>query len=160
MRCEYLHNKLAHIKRLISDFDQQQITVDHSCPKWKARLERIQRVQGENKTSLGGWAQRHQPAAFMASWSPEKPAVNISEVQNKEKWIIFLESKTFFFHEVLLEEIVLTRGVATVHSRQTGNGCGDYLLSLKAFSRSSSLIILKLWSIAFMFRLPGWLSTF
>lgn len=33
VRCEYLHNKLAHIKRLISDFDQQQITADHSCPK-------------------------------------------------------------------------------------------------------------------------------
>uniref|UniRef100_A0A3B5M5R9 OCEL domain-containing protein n=1 Tax=Xiphophorus couchianus TaxID=32473 RepID=A0A3B5M5R9_9TELE len=33
VRCEYLHNKLAHIKKLISDFDQQQITVDHSGPK-------------------------------------------------------------------------------------------------------------------------------
>ncbi|MEQ2262203.1 hypothetical protein XENORESO_001355 [Xenotaenia resolanae] len=34
VRCEYLHNKLAHIKKLISDFDhQQQLTVDHSCPK-------------------------------------------------------------------------------------------------------------------------------
>ncbi|XP_054894169.1 RNA polymerase II elongation factor ELL-like [Poeciliopsis prolifica] len=33
VRCEYLHNKLAHIKKLISEFDQQQITVDHSGPK-------------------------------------------------------------------------------------------------------------------------------
>lgn len=24
-RCEYLHNKLAHIKRLIADYDQQQL---------------------------------------------------------------------------------------------------------------------------------------
>ncbi|XP_012736516.2 RNA polymerase II elongation factor ELL [Fundulus heteroclitus] len=33
VRCEYLHNKLAHIKKLISDFDQQQLAVDHACPK-------------------------------------------------------------------------------------------------------------------------------
>lgn len=26
VRCEYLHNKLAHIKKLISDFDQQQLS--------------------------------------------------------------------------------------------------------------------------------------
>ncbi|KAM6912229.1 RNA polymerase II elongation factor ELL-like [Xenentodon cancila] len=32
-RCEYLHNKLAHIKRLISEFDQQQLGVVRSCPK-------------------------------------------------------------------------------------------------------------------------------
>ncbi|KAM4542914.1 RNA polymerase II elongation factor ELL-like [Odontesthes bonariensis] len=33
VRCEYLHNKLAHIKKFISDFDQQQLTVDRSCSK-------------------------------------------------------------------------------------------------------------------------------
>ncbi|XP_017271323.1 RNA polymerase II elongation factor ELL-like [Kryptolebias marmoratus] len=33
VRCEYLHNKLAHIKKLISDFDQQQLTADHDFPK-------------------------------------------------------------------------------------------------------------------------------
>ncbi|XP_026196166.1 RNA polymerase II elongation factor ELL-like [Anabas testudineus] len=32
IRCEYLHNKLAHIKKLISDYDQQQVSVDHSFP--------------------------------------------------------------------------------------------------------------------------------
>ncbi|XP_056152083.1 RNA polymerase II elongation factor ELL-like [Lampris incognitus] len=30
IRCEYLHNKLAHIKKLISDYDQQQLCMD--CP--------------------------------------------------------------------------------------------------------------------------------
>ncbi|XP_041827123.1 RNA polymerase II elongation factor ELL-like [Melanotaenia boesemani] len=33
VRCEYLHNKLAHIKKLISDFDQQQLTGNHCGPK-------------------------------------------------------------------------------------------------------------------------------
>ncbi|XP_038129469.1 RNA polymerase II elongation factor ELL-like [Cyprinodon tularosa] len=33
VRCEYLHNKLAHIKKLISDFDQQQLSVDHISAK-------------------------------------------------------------------------------------------------------------------------------
>ncbi|XP_040917289.1 RNA polymerase II elongation factor ELL-like [Toxotes jaculatrix] len=33
IRCEYLHNKLAHIKKLISEYDQKQLSVDHSCPK-------------------------------------------------------------------------------------------------------------------------------
>ncbi|XP_037551385.1 RNA polymerase II elongation factor ELL [Nematolebias whitei] len=32
-RCEYLHNKLAHIKKLISDFDQQQLAADPDEPK-------------------------------------------------------------------------------------------------------------------------------
>uniref|UniRef100_A0A3P8V5C1 RNA polymerase II elongation factor ELL-like n=1 Tax=Cynoglossus semilaevis TaxID=244447 RepID=A0A3P8V5C1_CYNSE len=32
IRCEYLHNKLAHIKKLISEYDNQQL-LDHSCPK-------------------------------------------------------------------------------------------------------------------------------
>ncbi|XP_044023228.1 RNA polymerase II elongation factor ELL-like [Siniperca chuatsi] len=30
IRCEYLHNKLAHIKKLISQYDQEQLSVDHS----------------------------------------------------------------------------------------------------------------------------------
>uniref|UniRef100_H3DIJ6 OCEL domain-containing protein n=2 Tax=Tetraodon nigroviridis TaxID=99883 RepID=H3DIJ6_TETNG len=29
LRCEYLHNKLAHIKKLISAYDQQQLLLDH-----------------------------------------------------------------------------------------------------------------------------------
>ncbi|XP_028994185.1 RNA polymerase II elongation factor ELL-like isoform X2 [Betta splendens] len=33
IRCEYLHNKLAHIKKLISEYDQHQVNVHHSCPK-------------------------------------------------------------------------------------------------------------------------------
>ncbi|XP_034531413.1 RNA polymerase II elongation factor ELL-like [Notolabrus celidotus] len=32
IRCEYLHNKLAHIKKLISVYDQQQLSVDASRP--------------------------------------------------------------------------------------------------------------------------------
>ncbi|XP_029901157.1 RNA polymerase II elongation factor ELL-like [Myripristis murdjan] len=31
MRCEYLHNKLSHIKKLISNYDQQQLSVDCDC---------------------------------------------------------------------------------------------------------------------------------
>ncbi|XP_029350429.1 RNA polymerase II elongation factor ELL-like [Echeneis naucrates] len=32
IRCEYLHNKLAHIKKLISEYDQKQLRVEQSCP--------------------------------------------------------------------------------------------------------------------------------
>ncbi|KAG7511023.1 hypothetical protein JOB18_038281 [Solea senegalensis] len=32
IRCEYLHNKLAHIKKIISEYDNQQL-MDRSCPK-------------------------------------------------------------------------------------------------------------------------------
>ncbi|KAF7201507.1 RNA polymerase II elongation factor ELL [Nothobranchius furzeri] len=38
VRCEHLHDKLAHIKKLISDFDQQQLTVDQFCPKQSVSL--------------------------------------------------------------------------------------------------------------------------
>lgn len=31
-RCEYLHNKLAHIKKLISVYDQQQLGAEDSGP--------------------------------------------------------------------------------------------------------------------------------
>ncbi|XP_071772033.1 RNA polymerase II elongation factor ELL-like [Centroberyx gerrardi] len=32
IRCEYLHNKLSHIKKLISEYDQQQLSMDCPCP--------------------------------------------------------------------------------------------------------------------------------
>uniref|UniRef100_A0A3Q0SG56 OCEL domain-containing protein n=1 Tax=Amphilophus citrinellus TaxID=61819 RepID=A0A3Q0SG56_AMPCI len=32
VRCEYLHNKLAHIKKLISEYDQQQLIFHWYCP--------------------------------------------------------------------------------------------------------------------------------
>lgn len=32
MRCEYLHSKLAHIKKLISEYDQRQLGADRSFP--------------------------------------------------------------------------------------------------------------------------------
>lgn len=35
-RCEYLHNKLAHIKKLISEYDQLQLSVEHSSRNWTA----------------------------------------------------------------------------------------------------------------------------